>query len=720
MLFWIFPHPANSKLWPVLFLAALLTAYCGASRAWGAEGELLRKDLPLEITADSLTFDSATATYLARGHAVLVQDLTTLRADTVMLNISTGVAEAAGNVEVVDEGGNVLSGEGLTMDLKARTAVVAKARIFYREENIHLLADSILKTGPESYEASRLTYTACDCAPDETPAWSFRVSEARVTIGEFMTGRDAFFYIKGVPVLYTPYLSAPVKTERQTGFLQPRPGYSELRGFILDNAFFWAISGSTDATFYLDMETSRGLGGGAEYRYIRTTRSYGEFYFYGFEEDDIGRVREFRADEENLSRPLSAGDDRWMVKYRHTERLADGLSLRADINEVSDDEYFIDFGADTAERALESLESNVSVSKSWHDLSLVLQASVSDNLLDGDDAETLQRLPEAALTGPDRMIPGTPLYLSIESSYAYFHSDEGPAGQRLDLHPRISLPLSPGAYFDLTASIAPRATFYAEAGQDEAYYDRYLYDATLDLSTTFVRVFEGVRSLKALKHTIRPRLAYTYIPETVQDDLPQFDSTDDIEEENTVAYSLNTTLAGRLADNGTREYLYFEAGQDYDINEASRALAPGEDRRPLSAVKAELRLYPAQWADLTGEAEYDVYERSFASYDASIAARDARGDSLDLSYRYVDDGSGYAEASLRARATRAVDLTYAKRFSLDDRSSLETSYGVEYTHQCWSAVLSYAEKLEEQVVYLTFDLAGIGRIAGITAEIAPP
>ncbi|MDP2689303.1 MAG: LPS assembly protein LptD, partial [Deltaproteobacteria bacterium] len=543
--------------------------------------------------------------------------------------------------------------------------------------------------------------------------------------GQFLTGWNARFYIKGVPAFYFPYVSVPVQRKRQSGFLQPKIGYSELRGTAVENSFFWAISENTDATFYLDVETNRGVGEGVEYRYIRTRKSYGELSLYHFGEKDMERVRSFREDVDNLSRPANASDTRFQLKLDHTEIFSNGIKLRASLNFVSDDEFLLDF-AGRSERSLESIENNISLSRNWSTYSLVAQLRYFNNILDDKDRTTLQKLPEITFAGSDRKIFNTPFYISSESSLINFTRKEGVTGQRLDVKPRVSLPMSPGGIIDIKPSIAPRATLYLLDGDPRgSYAERYLYEIDVDAATTFVRVFRpGLESVDAFRHTIRPRLTYTYIPQVDQDDLPQFDAVDNVAEQNTLAYSLVSALTGKAVKGDAahyRDYAYFDLRQSYDIKEATRRLtAPGDRRRPFSDIRAELMLSPSEKVRLTALGEYDVYESWFNSYNASLAARDGRGDSINLAYRFVrEEATRYLEASARLRVTRPLDLTYLKRFSFDENRSLETSYGMEYRRQCWGSTLTYSERLEERIVFLTFDLSGLGRVAGVEGKLEP-
>lgn len=718
-----------TRYFKIIILACLLPVILPLTPVIAADedstSELLQKDKPIEISADFLSFDQETGTYHAKGNVVIVQDSTTLYTDEAILDTDAGVATAKGGVMLIDEGGNVVKGTDLQVDIKKKTAILASGRLFYKLENVHITGSPIEKTGPESYRGEHMTFTTCDCPEGEKPSWHFSASSARVTVGDFMTARNVFFNVKGVPIFYTPFARIPVKRKRQTGILAPHPGYSKLRGFKLDNSFFWAISPHQDATFYLDLETSRGLGGGAEYRYYRTRRSYGEAFSYYFRERDINRVREFREGLENLARPESAGNDRWQFRWDHVELLGRGMNFKAKINVVSDDEYFIDFGDVGTERSLESLESNLSFSKNWTSTSLVAQFRRFDNLLNENDDDTLQKYPEVTLTGIDRKIPFTPLYSSYFASYIYFYRKAGVRGHRLDIKPRLSMPLNPGGYIEFRPSVGPRATFY-QLDEDPTgrYLDRYIYDVKADLTTTFVRIFRPrFERLKALRHIIRPKLSYTFIPESVQDNLPSFDINDRVPATNTITYSINSLLTGKFHGSNDEnpsylDYLYLELSQSYDINEARRELVSVTDeRQPFSDLRGELKIKPVSWAMITSKGLYDVYDSWFNSYDASLFAADTRGDKLDLSYRFVRDGESYFEAFGRVRLTNLLDITYSKRFSFEEERSLETSYGITYRSQCWAAILTYTKRLEENIILLTFDLKGLGKVAGIEGKI---
>lgn len=702
-------------------------------------------ELPVYIDADVITYDKETDTYHAEGNVISTQGDSTIIADKMDMDMLSSIAVAEGNVEVIDEDGNTLKGDRLELEIDTKTGAVKNGKLFYKKENVYVSGTEIRKTDRETYDIKQGEFTTCDCKEGESPAWKFSANEADVTFGEFLKAWSAFFYIKDVPVLYSPYVTFPVKRERQTGFLFPEFGFSDLRGFKMDNAFFWAISDNADATFYLDVETRRGLGKGIEYRYALSSQTKGEIYVYQFEEDDIERVREFRTANDNLSRPETASENRWIFKFKHDQTIPYGIKLKADITMVSDDEYFIDFGKSLSEgmkqayaseyfndfnkyefdRSLESLESNVSLSKQWDKFNLVAQFRYFDNLLSAEDEDTLQKVPEITLTGTSQQILKTPFYFSIESSFVEFQREEGITGERLDMHPKISLQLNPGGYFEFTPFIAYRKTiWWVDDYAMGRYFNRDIYDAGADLTTTIVRIFtfgedEG---LQKLKHTIRPKVTYTYIPDDDQSDLPSFDGVDRIGKSNTIAYSINTILTGKFVeDNSTynRDFVYLDVSQSYDINEATRDLVSLIDKRkPFSDVTAELILKPFSWMTASAKGQYDVYDNWFEKYDTSLALNDTRGDSIGAAHRYTRNDIEYLDAWARIKAAESIDLIYRNRYSYDSNERIETQYGIDYHKQCWGAIITYTDRLEEKIFMITFNLLGLGEVGGFRKGLA--
>src|SRR5260370_20734174 len=82
--------------------------------------------------------------------------------------------------------------------------------------------------------------------------------------------------VKDVPVFYMPAMYYPInKSDRATGFLIPIYGSSTIKGQTINNAFFWAISRSQDATLYHSFYSKTGQGFCGQYPYLESAGSSG-------------------------------------------------------------------------------------------------------------------------------------------------------------------------------------------------------------------------------------------------------------------------------------------------------------------------------------------------------------------------------------------------------------------------------------------------------------
>lgn len=712
----------------LLFFFFALIFYPALSYSLDEESGSAQEKLPVEIDADSIRFDQEKQLYVAEGNVVASQAGVTLKADRVLIDMEKGRLVATGNLSGSDEGGNKLSGDSIELDLDLKSAVIVNGTIFFKSNNIYIRSAEIKKTGPQTYEAGYTTYTSCDCdyGAGQKPAWSISTRSSNVTIGKYFTGWHSVFRVKSLPLFYLPYVKFPVRMDRQSGFLMPRPGYSDVRGATLGNYFFWAISPTTDSTLTLDLDVKRGTGVGIEFRHYSSRLSYSELQFYYFREDDIDRVREFRDDVGNLSRPLSAGPDRWELKFLHDEMLPHTLKLRANVNLVSDEEYLLDFEDDKNRRSAASLESTISITKNWERHSLVFEFRRFDNLLDENDFDVLQKLPEVTFTALPHKILDLPFYISLNLNAVNYVRRNGIEGQRIDLAPKLSMPLRPGGFLELTPSFTPRYTKYRVVdSSNRSYPDRAIYEFRTDVVTTLVRDFatsDDKEAPSSVRHTIRPRFAYVYVPDVDQQGIPSFDEIDAIAATNKLEYSINTALNHRYTQGGKlkrREYLYFKLAHAYDIREMQRSLASALDKRePFDDLKGELRFSPVKPVSLVAKGDFDVYDRILNKYDTTLKVADNRGDSFFLTYRYERSlQTLYMESGAKLHVHRALDLILKQRYSFDEERSLERRVDLEFRQQCWGAVLTYQRTPEEEKILLNFTLESIGEFISLSESM---
>lgn len=713
---------------------------------------------PVRIIADSINYDRRTGVYSAQGNVEIYWGNRILKADMARFYEQTKFAQATGNVFYTEDEGT-LRGDYLEVNFETKQALLKDGDLFYRKENLSLSGTSLEKLSEDHYILEQGDITTCE---GDSPPWKVSYKKADVTVNGWAKVTGATFKVKDIPLLYSPYLLFPAKAERQTGLLIPSFGFSSSEGAYLNNQFFWAISENTDATFYLDTATEKGLGVGSEYRYINSEDDYGRLYGYfasesgSYQDEEYGETEAEKFDRE---------ESRWNLIYEGHKDFNENLFLRAKVDLVSDRQFYKDYGYQTVLRTAERVESSVFLTKHWDQgFSLVGDVEYNKDLLEDFqkqsffddpnigmqdllDEDPVGRYPKVFFTGLPHLLGGTPLYARVESTYNNFSRDEGTEGSRADLNPIVSWPLVFSKHFLFETEAGLRETMYLdthnrEEGED-SHDNRTLYSIGARLSTKFMKVFSSKDNpQRRYRHTIEPEISYVCIPDRNQDDLPVYDAVDRITEQNRFALAFTNRLMAKLfhPDNTTAEteILFIRAGQYYDASTSDD---------PFSNFFLELRTRPATYVYVKSDFDYDVYDSELEAFNALLDLRNRRGDYFSIEYRYaladdeqpdtiIDaltdtflDIEAFANERINADVeaiitsaglalTNSLTLFGANRQTLDDDRSLETIVGLNYQAQCWGTMLTYRSRAatdgrqHENAVGIQFFLKGVGKVGG--------
>lgn len=688
---------------PLLCWLLGLSLLAALAPAWAA-GEVPGEEAPVDLTADNLEYDRTTDTWSARGEVRLHKGDLTLLADRVRYNPTSGEAEAIGAVQVTGPEGD-LSGQSLLLNLETGAGRLVESHLLVREGNYHLAGEVIERFSEQRYRIFGGTLTTCDAEP---PAWKFSARQLDVTIGGYARARHVFFYIHDIPVLYTPFLAYPVKTERESGFLMPRIGSSSKRGFQLSLAWYQVIDRHLDATFYLDYLSKLGLGKGLEYRYI-----------YGQESEGVTHLYHITG--------LAEGEDRWAVDWQHAGPLPGEVRLTADVEYVSSRDYFEDFGVVAGEYNKDQAQSVLALSRLWPKYSLTGQVKYTKDLQEDNDT-TLQKLPEAVFAALPQRLGETPFFLAMDASYAHFWRREGVRGQRLTARPELSAAFHPGDLLEIRSALGYRERLYWTSEEGPGYEQEGNYDFSTRVSARFHRVFQlERRTLKAIRHSLEPEVAWRYAPAEDQSRLPRFDALEAIEPANRLAYALVNRFTARLESPGGTPYYhdfaYLRLSQEYDIREARRDLPPGEPERTFTPLRLELFTRPTTWSSLDLDLQYDLNPEvadRLVSLNFRGSLQDGQGNGISLDYFATREELSYLTGTVDLAWLRPVYLSYLHRHDLDAGRPLEKVLNLEYRAQCWSLFLTVRDRLQETEYLVSFALAGLGRVADLGGRLRRP
>jgi LPS-assembly protein len=651
------------------------------------------------ILADQLEQVGGTDNLLiATGNVELTRGTARLMADRVELNRATGDAVAQGRVVFYD-GEDQLTGQRIEYNIKTGTGVVyqaaARGAPFYR-----LSGERMERLGESVYHIRKGVFTTCE---GDEPDWSFRFGSGTADLNEFVYGTNASFWVKNIPLIpFFPFFAAAIRRERQTGFLFPKFGYSSRKGYYGELPFYWAIDDSQDLTVAPIGYTSLGEGLTAQYRYAASPT-------------ERGRVGGFLMQEtakHDATRAVGAMRQDW--------ELAPRTWLKVDVNGVTDDAVLRDYGDELYQRSSQRVESRVFLTRSWQAWNFVGDVFTYQDLTTRRPVE-LHRLPELSVTGvrqPLHDLPGV-LY-EFEGSAVRFVREIGSDGGRIDLHPRVSRPISLDGVATVTPFVGGRLTGYDRTvtgyrtsrgvnGPIEVTSDdprlRRLFEAGADLETRLSRVFvtDGAWGVESMLHTIEPRVGYTWITGRGQDRLPQWTPTvDNIPDTSLVTYSLTNRIRGKtvtLADSEPVRWELFRLtlGHSYDLRNDRWGDAFGT-----------LIVQPNQRVKFRSDMTYDPQRDNFPSVSSDVSVSWPRA-SASLGFRYSDPADvTYVQGSAVLDVTRWLVLRGAINWDLRTDTFVENRVAADLHWQCWALSIEFVQRAKrDDEIRFTLNLLGV-------------
>ncbi len=668
------------------------------------------------------------------GDAIVRQPGEELTADTIVINREKNTLVATGNA-VYMTGGMLIQGEGMDFDLGTRTGTITNGKV--SGGNFMLSGERINKLGDERYQVFRGSYSTClDCAQ----SWRFQAEEVDIEIEGYAYMKGVSVFVKDAPLFWVPYLIIPVKTERQTGLLFPKFGFSNY-GFRFVQPFFWALSRSLDMTFALGPWFGQGLRGEYETRYRLSDTSYGQA--------NLWYLRDLRFPE-TVAKQYPGKDfpglstHRWAVDLSQRQELPLGIDQKLRIREVSDNLYPYQIG-DVGGTGDAYLASNLLFSKSVDGLSGYLAARRTRNLINADprlfDAKTVQAYPSALLTTNDRFLFGLPIAGGLTLGVNHF-TRSGPTfdrdlinpvasaldpvrlGQdpirkttRVFYTPSLYTTLRPFGAFSLVPQAEYRGFFYSFPDPQVPSLSRGYLLLKADLSFQLEKVYQTSNPDRPrIKHLFRPMFSYAQIP-MVNENNPRhpflgqmdyarangfsgysFDTQDVVPLQSSQTYSEYFTPLGHSLTYGfvsqliTREgrvdktsagyrtAVELNAKQTYNFKE----IETGGNKRPFSRMTSNLIFSFDKWSSNT--------QYIFVPYVPRSADQDPHILSTSLAYTFERSfrqqvlefersvSLGFSRSAL---GTRTSNLTGAVTFSLNDYILPRATFSKDFNSGKW-------------------------------------
>ncbi len=621
-----------------------------------------------------------------------------VRADRAEIDRQTKRVQAIGEV-VLDQGPTRLTAAHLEYDLENDTGRLLEAR-GYTSSNYYFRGREIIKEGELKYTVIDGIFTSCD---QENPSWSFRTGRTQVVLEGFAKAKHARVQIKNVPVFYWPYMAWPVRSERSSGLLVPKPGYSSRRGGTLGLTWFQTLGRSYDMTFYGEASTEDYWSLGTEFRYRPSETTAGVI------------------DGLIMNDPILE-EERWKLNWNHTsDALPFGMRGVIRVDQVSDFQFFQDFERRIDQNSRRQQFSTAYATGSWGLHSLNLLADQRETILSSDSVVTLRQLPEIQYRLRSTQIGDLPIYFQAQSALHFLDVDRSEdyrgSYARADFFPQFRIPFKAFSWLSISADLAARYTWWGDSlfvssdmdtdGSSQfrgESLDRFLpIGSAAIVGPSFSRIFGvGDTTGTKYKHVVEPRFSYNFSGDFEDiDRVARFDEIDIVRSRNLGRVALvNRLLAKKAgATGGAREILNLELARLYSFDE-TEPLQRSADRLQTSQagpISLIFRYVPSRRTTLKTEWNYNTLfggieststSGSFAFGPHNVGLRWTTRDQVETGETQTDQWRIATSIELVPRLLR---LTSAVNF--DGKSSYIPSqrHILDWKASCFGMRFEYAE-----------------------------
>ena len=584
-------------------------------------------------------------------------------------------------------------------------------------------AQVVFFEGQDKKRLKNARYTTCEAGVDD---WYIKAKEIELNdYTQSGTAKNAYVEFKGVPLLYTPWMSFSFNNERKSGLLAPTIGSTTNTGFEVAVPYYINIAPDKDATVSMRYMSKRGL------QLLGTFRYLGENY------SGIDSL-------EYLDKDSSTDKRRYYANLSHSHSFGNGWSTGYNLEKVSDDQYFSDLSTRIINTSRVNLPQEGRVNYTgdvWKFNGLVQKYQTLDKV-----NFPYERLPQLTLTADKEWdYVNTDFY----SQYAYFNrNDNAPVaatGSRLVLYPSISAPFTQ-SYGFITPKLGLHMTQYSLKNNTVTVNgetvtnnsdSRVLPIVSIDSGLYFERDFNVTKNnnkQNAYTQTIEPRLFYVYIPNQNQDLLPVFDTGlsdlnfSSLFAENQFtgndrinnANQLSLALTSRMIDRNTGiERLTTTIGQRFYFQSQNVTLpggvkSSGTRSDIIGALTARLS---NQW-NLDAFGQYNTDGNGLLRGNILARYNPEPGKLLNIGYRYTQAFLEQFDVSGQWPLSRGWYGVGRYNYSVRESKPIEAVAGLEYDAGCWQAraVIQRVETATAKANYGLFFQLELGGLASIGAN----
>lgn len=547
--------PFSGAQQPVSSLPAGGIAEITASGPQRREGNLYIADKDVDIhyqgmhlQADHVQYNSDTSQAVVRGHVQFDYENQHLEGDEANLNVASGVGTFR-NVRGM-----------IRVDRRPNPLLLVSENPLYFE------AREVERLSADRYVVHHAWFTVCD---PRRPTWQFYAPEARVTVEKSVALVNSNFRLYRVPLFWMPYLTTPAGEHfRQSGFLIPILGNSNIKGFTFGDAFYWAPKPWLDATVGLEYYSRRGPGQRASFRARPFQNTSIQYNYYGVEDRGLAGPTPGTIEKQGGYEQQLEIESLWKHNWRFV----------TDFNQLSSLTFRLAFAGTYGEAINSEIRSSVFLTNNFHGFSLNVASLNDRNFLElsPPNSVVLRSAPEVSF-GSVEQAPwrNLPVYFSFSSFAGTVHRDDEFIAtpnfvSRTEFAPKVTIPLHFGNWLGVTTSATFRTAFYGDSfdaagnvsGQS---ITRNTGELAVELRPpTLERFFDRTATRHRYKHTVEPFLTYLYVT-GVNDfaDFIRFDSDATLTNTTEIEYGINQHLYVKRGDEQPVDFLSWRLVQKH-------------------------------------------------------------------------------------------------------------------------------------------------------------
>ncbi|HSH86542.1 MAG: LPS-assembly protein LptD [Methylophilus sp.] len=695
---------------------------------WASGNAVIRKD-GQQVNGDEIRYDIQNDELQVDGNAVISAGTTTIKGPMLRMRLSENIGEMR-DVTIEFKSAPPRPSNQDSSELLSDDAILVSDPKRYLEDNpaysdqqnktsfdnIRASAKQVFFEGQNIKRLKNASYTSCAADVDD---WYIKTTSLELN-DYTRTGEatNAYVEFKGVPILYTPWMSFSYNNQRKTGLLAPIWGSTSRSGFELLTPYYINISPDMDATIATRVLSKRGVQLQGEFRYLDESYSGSNSFEY-------------------LDNDSMTGQNRFYAKLSHLQKFSSHWSGGYNLEKVSDDKYFSEMATRIQVTSRVNLPQTAFLNYNSEHLTFNGTVQRYQNL--DNISYVYQRLPQLTMSYNDEWKGFT---TQTGAQYVNFSSmDEMgkvPEGSRLNVYPSISYPMK-NAFGYVTPKIGVQSTQYSlsnnlPVGYSEEYNQitRTLPIASLDSGVYFDRQTSLFDT--SYTHTLEPRAYYLYIPYHDQSKIPIFDTAFTTLNQNSIFYEnqfsgvdrinnanqITLAVTSRLIDSETGiERLSGTVGQRFYFDDLQVYLPnTTPNSRKSSDILAAFTARLSSRLNLDTYWQYDPDRGNMERNNYLLRYNPEPGKSFSFGYRYtanvLEQFDTAGQWPLGAGWYGVGRLNY----SIRDGNAVQLLAGLEYDAGCWQArgVMQRVQTATADANYAMFFQLELGGLTSIGAN----